>query len=96
MKPLPKQVYTAEYKIQAIEHAKAQGTSAAARALGLRPQTLGNWVRAAAAGKAIAAGATPVSPEAMELSRLRTENAHLKMHVDILKKAAAYFAKDAL
>jgi transposase-like protein len=28
--------------------------------------------------------------------RLRAENARLKMHVDILKKATAYFAKDAL
>jgi len=32
----------------------------------------------------------------MELSRLRAENARLKMHVEILKKATAYFAKDAL
>ena len=36
------------------------------------------------------------TPEQMELSRLRAENARLKMHVDILKKATAYFAKDAL
>jgi len=32
----------------------------------------------------------------MELSRLRAENAQLKMENEILKKAAAYFAKDRL
>jgi transposase len=32
----------------------------------------------------------------MELARLRAENARLKMHLEIVKKAAAYFAKDAL
>ena len=41
-------------------------------------------------------GTKPVTPEQMELSRLRAENARLKMLVDILKKATAYFAKDAL
>ena len=35
-------------------------------------------------------------PEQMELSRLRAENGRLKLEVDILKKATAYFAKDAL
>jgi len=32
----------------------------------------------------------------MELSRLRAENARLKLECAILKKATAYFAKDAL
>jgi transposase len=44
-------------------------------------------VKASAAGKLTAAGAKPVTPEQMELSRLRAENARLKMHVDISKKA---------
>jgi transposase len=34
--------------------------------------------------------------EAMELSRLRAENAKLKRENEIIKKAAAYFAKDVL
>jgi transposase len=53
-------------------------------------------VKVSAAGKLTAPGTKPVTPEQMELSRLRAENARLKMHVDILKKATAYFAKDAL
>ena len=35
----------------------------------------------------------PVSPEQMELARLRAENARLRMERDILQKATAYFAK---
>ena len=68
----------------------------AARELGLVEQILRNWLKAAEAGKLVGSGAKPVTPEQMELSRLRAENARLKMHVDILKKATAYFAKDAL
>jgi transposase len=39
------------------------------------------------------AGAKPVTPEQMELARLRAELAKTKMELDIVKKAAAYFAK---
>ena len=96
MKKIPKQEYTAEFKNQAVKRAKEVGAGVAARELGLIDQTLRNWVKAASAGKLAAADAKPVPPEQMELSRLRAENARLKMHVDILKKATAYFAKDAL
>ena len=96
MKKIPKQEYTAEFKEQAVKHAQAVGIVVAAKELGLVEQTLRNWVKASAAGKLTAAGAKPVTPEQMELSRLRAENARLKMHVGILKKATAYFAKDAL
>ena len=57
----------------------------AAKELGLVEQTLRNWVKLAQAGKLVGAGAKPVTPEQMELSKLRAENARLKMHVDILK-----------
>jgi transposase len=96
MKRIPKQEYTAEFKEQAVKHAQAVGIVVAARELGLVEQTLRNWVKAAEAGKLVGAGGKPVTPEQMELSRLRAENARLKMHVEILKKATAYFAKDAL
>jgi transposase len=72
------------------------GAGVASRELGLVEQTLRNWVKAANTGKLNAAGVKPVTPERMELSRLRAENARLKMHVEIPKKATAYFAKDAL
>jgi transposase len=37
-----------------------------------------------------------VTPEQMELSRLRAEVARLRLECEILKKATAYFAKDVL
>ena len=93
---IPKQEYTAEFKEQAVNRAREVGVGVAARELGLVAQTLRNWAKAAAGGKVQAPGAKVVTPEEMELSRLRAENARLKMHVEILKKATAYFAKDAL
>jgi transposase len=96
VKKIPKQEYTAEFKEQAVKRAQATSIVLAARELGLIEQTLRNWMKAASAGKLAAVNVRPVTPEQMELSRLRAENARLKMHVDILKKATAYFAKDAL
>jgi len=96
VKKIPKQEYTAEFKEQAVKRAREVGIGVAARELGLVAQTLRNWVKAASTGQLTAPGAKAVTPEEMELSRLRAENARLKMHVEILKKATAYFAKDAL
>ena len=59
-------------------------------------QTLDNWLRADNSGKLSGAGERIVTPEQMELARLRAENTRLKMERDILKKAADYFAKDLL
>lgn len=95
VKKIPKQEYTAEFKEQAVKHAQAVGIVVAAKELGLVEQTLRNWVKAPAASRLTAPGAKPVTPEQMELSRPRAENARLKMHVDIQKRTA-YFAKDAL
>ena len=55
-----------------------------------------NWVKAAAEGKLNGAGGRVVTPEEMELSRLRAENLRLKRENEILKKATAYFARDVL
>lgn len=94
---IPKQAYTAEFKELAVKRVKEGLTvGAAAKELGLIEQTLRNWVKAAGAGKLNGAGAKPVTPEQMELSRLRAENVRLKREVEILKKATAYFARDAL
>jgi len=41
-------------------------------------------------------GAKVVTPEQMELSRLRAENIRLKRECEILKKATAYFARETL
>ena len=67
-----------------------------AKILGVPTQTLGNWVRLGEKGQIKGAGDKPVSPEQMELARLRAELARVKMERDILKKATAYFAKESL
>ena len=59
-------------------------------------QTLGNWVRLSGKGQLKGAGDKPVSPEQMELARLRAELSRVKMERDILKKATAYFARESL
>ena len=94
---LSKQAYTAEFKELAVKRVRSgQSISAVTKDLGLSDQTLRNWVKAAAEGKLNGAGSRVVTPEEMELSRLRAENGRLKRELEIIKKAAAYFAKDAL
>jgi transposase len=90
---IPRQSYTEEFKREAVRLVEAGNRpSAVARQLGISEQTLMNWRKASAVGK-LAATARSLTPEQMEVSRLRTEVARLRMENEILKKAAAYFAK---
>jgi transposase len=94
---IPKQEFTAEFRQLAVDRVKAgQGFAATAKELGMNEQTLRNWVKAAKAGKLNPPSAKAVTAEQMELSRVRAENARLRMENEILKKATAYFAKDVL
>ena len=94
---IPKQAYTAEFKGLAVRRVKdGQSVSMVCKELGLSDQTVRNWVKAAAEGKLNGAGGRIVTPEEMELSRLRAENLRLKRENEILKKATAYFARDVL
>ena len=93
--------YTQEFKMEAVRQVRAgQAIAVVAKVLGIPKASLGNWVRNAAKGELSSAGADEkvarVSPEQMELARLRAENARLRMERDIAKKAAAYFAQDTL
>ena len=93
---IPKQEYTTEFKELAVKRVQGgEGIATVARELGLVEQTLRNWVKAAKNGKLNPPGTKAVTPEQMELSRVRAELARLKMENEILKKATAYFAKDA-
>jgi len=94
---IPKQEYTTEFKEQAVKHVKeGKSIGTVAKELGLIEQTLRNWVKASEAGKLKGAGGKVVTPEQMELSRLRAENIRLKRECEILKKATAYFAREIL
>jgi transposase len=92
--------YTDEYRLEAVRQVKAgQSMAVVARVLGIPKASLGNWVRQEARGELRGAAgekAAPITPEQMELARLRAENARLRMERDIAKKAAAYFAQDVL
>ena len=86
--------YTLEFKMEAVRLVKGgQACSVTAKILGIPKQTLENWVRLHGKGQLKGAGDKPVSPEQMELARLRAENARLRMERDILGKATAYFAR---
>ena len=66
--------YTLEFKLEAVRLVKAgQSMAAVAATLGVVEQTLYNWVKADREGKLTGAGTKPVSPEQMELARLRAE-----------------------
>jgi len=102
MEKLPRQVYTLEFRRQAVEMIQREGISLAeaARRLSISPKTLLNWVRRAKIGDLPSADAGAprhlVTEAEAELSRLRRENAELRMERDILKKSAAYFASESL
>lgn len=100
---LPKQVYTDEYRAQAVLLVTRDGLSIAeaARRLSMSLKTLANWVKRARDGSLPAtdiraAGRHVVTDTEAENSRLRRENAELRMERDILKKATAYFATESL
>ena len=93
-----RKVYTREYKLEAIRLITERGVAVAqaARDLGVHPNSLRDWVKEFAADPEQSfPGHGQMKPEAAELERLRREVIKLKAERDILKKAAAYFAKES-
>ena len=89
--------FSREFKLEAVRLVRERGVSAAqaARDLDLHENVLRKWVREFSADPREAfPGHGQVKPEQLEIDRLRREVAKLKAERDILKKAAAYFAKD--
>ena len=95
--PLRKK-YSEEFKKDAADLVKTAGYSRAeaARRLGISPSILGRWVREAESDdKAREAGQPTEKDLKAEIQRLRAENKRLEMEREILKKAAAFFAKES-
>jgi transposase len=90
-----KSAYPLEFRAEAIQLARTSGKpqTAIARELGMSVETLRLWLKQAARddGKR-SDGLT--SAEQEELRRLRRENRILREEREILKKAAAFFAKE--
>ena len=90
--------YAREFKLEAVRLVKERGVSVAqaSRDLGVHANVLREWVRAFAADPEQAfPGRGQMKPDQLEVERLRREVQKLKAERDILKKVAAYFAKES-
>jgi len=100
MKRVPYGKYSKEFRLEAVKLVTEEELSIpeAGRRLSLSRSTLNNWVKAYKAGKLAEVGKNhrQLSDREIELARLKRELAEVKMERDILKKAAAYFAKESL
>jgi transposase len=100
MEGIPQGRYTKEFRQEAVKLVTEEklSWSEAAHRLSLPTSTLANWVKAAKSGKLgdIARTYRPLTEIEMELARTKRELVEVKMERDILKKAAAYFARESL
>ncbi len=100
MKGIPLGRYTREFRQEAVRLVVEERIACrkAALQLLLAPSTLAYWVKAYKAGKLgeIGKAQKPLTELEMELARTKKELAEVKMERDILKKAAAYFARESL
>ena len=100
MKRGPQGRYSKELREEAVKMVTEEKLSLpeAARRLSLPPSTLRNWVKAYNEGKLGEIGRKyrPLTEIELELARTKKELAEVKAERDILKKAAAYFAKESL
>ena len=88
--------YPREFKLDAIKRVLEDKVPQAqvARQLGVSINTLAGWKRAYLDDPEQSfPGHGRQKPDEAELTRLKRENARLKEELEILKKAAAYFAK---
>ena len=92
----PRQQFTDELKDQAVRLVLEEGKTvgAVARELDLTASALGLWVRHAQAEQTKGKSGL-MKEEREELVRLRREVRELRMEREVLKKAAAFFAKQS-
>ena len=91
--------FSREFKLEAVKLVKERGVSAvqAAHDLDVHENVLRKWIRELSVDpKQAFPGKGVMKPEQAEIEKLRKEVAKLKMERDILKKAAAYFAKESM
>jgi len=91
--------FTREFKLEAVKLVRERGVpvAQAARDLGVHGTVLRRWVQEwVADSQQVFPGQGQMKPDQVEIERLRREVIKLKAERDILKKAAAYFAKESL
>jgi len=87
-----KNVYTAQFKAEAIEMMKENGIEKTAEDLGVSKSSLVNWSKKAFTAKS----SKPISLDdsIKENKRLQKENQYLKKINEVLKKSTAIFSQD--
>jgi transposase len=93
--PRTRRPYPEEFRREAVELVRTSGRplKEIAKDLGVSDQSLHAWVKRAEVDAGRASGLT--SEEREELRKLRRENRLLREEREILKKAAAFFAREA-
>jgi transposase len=93
--PRTKPAYPPEFKAEAVRlvGSSDRSLSRLAKDLGVADQTLRNWVRHAEIADGVHDALTPSERE--ELRHLRCEVRTLRQEREILKKAAAFFARES-
>jgi transposase-like protein len=89
--------FTKEFKAEAARLCRVGDRSIAqvAKDLDLSENALRQWVKQAEVDEGNGLPEALTSEERKELTRLRRENRQLQMEREILKKAAAFFAKES-
>jgi transposase len=96
---MQRRIFSREYKLEAVKLVRERGVTVAqaARDLDVHENVLRKWVREYGDDPSQSfPGKGQMKPEQLEIERLRREVAKLKAERDILKKAAAYFARGAI
>ncbi len=96
---MTRRVFSGEFKREAAQLVTVRGVSVAqaSKDLDVHATVLRRWVREFGSSRTNAfPGKGQLKPDDEELRSLKREVAKLKAERDILKKAAAYFARDHL
>jgi transposase len=92
--PKSRPPYSEEFRREAVAMVRSgRKVSDVAEALGVTEQSLRTWVKQEALDRRERDDGL-TSPEREELQRLGRENARLKQERDLLKRAAAFFARE--
>jgi len=89
--------FNAEFKVEAVKRALTSGLpiSRVAVELGVNENTLHGWIKRSKEKQDNPfPGSSKLSDEDAKLKKLEKENRELREELEILKKAAVYFAKN--
>jgi transposase len=98
--PVRYRKYTKEFKVEAARLAESVGVTEASRRLGVADGNLRNWMNRVRGGKVESAEVVKTAKRTLaeveaENDRLRRELENAQLDLEIVKKAAAYFAKES-